>query len=286
MTIFLNGEWMPAQDAQISVFDRGFLFADGVYEVIPVYRGKPFHLQQHFTRLSRSLAAIDLDNPLEENKWFDAIEKLIAENGAGNMSIYLQISRGVSSVPRDHQFPEVFTPTFFMASHPIKPLTDNPDKAAIKAILKDDIRWGRCDIKSVSMLGNAMLRQSAVSSGAQEALLMRNGHMTEGAASNLFIVQNGEIMTPPEGPEILSGITRATVLSLAKEFGIQTHEAPLPANTITQADEVWISSSTKGIAPIIQIDDIPIGNGAPGPVWKKMQHAYMALVTQMTSHDE
>lgn len=278
MTVFLNGEWKPAQAAQISIFDRGFLFADGVYEVIPVYTGKPFHLEGHFKRLLRSLAAIDLDNPLEESEWFNAIEKLIVENGAGDMSIYLQITRGVSSLPRDHEFPEEFTPTFLMASNPIKPLTDNPDKAAIKAILKEDIRWGRCDIKSVSMLGNAMLRQAAVANGAQEALLVRDGHLTEGAASNLFIVQNGKIMTPPESPEILSGITRATVLSLAKELGIQANETPIPAATITQADEVWISSSTKGVAPVIQIDDNPVGKGKPGPVWQQIQRAYMSAV--------
>jgi D-alanine transaminase len=285
MTVYLNGKWMPAEAAQISVFDRGFLFADGIYEVIPVYNGKPFHLAGHFSRLKRSLAAIDLDNPLEENEWLSAIKKLIVENGAGDMSIYLQISRGVSSVPRDHQFPEEFTATYFMASNPIKPLTDNPDKAALKAILQDDIRWGRCDIKSVSMLGNAMLRQAAITHGAQEALLVRDGHMTEGAASNVFMVQNGEIMTPPESPEILSGITRATVLSLAQELGIKTHEAPIPATTITQADEVWISSSTKGVAPITQIDDAPIGNGKPGPVWQQIQSAYIAAVDKMIAND-
>ena len=278
MTVFLNGEWMPAQAAQISIFDRGFLFADGVYEVIPVYKGKTFQLEGHFKRLRRSLAAIDLDNPLEESEWFNAIEKLIVENGAGDMSIYLQITRGVSSLPRDHQFPEEFTPTFLMASNPIKPLTDNPDKAAIKAILKEDIRWGRCDIKSVSMLGNAMLRQAAVANGAQEALLVRDGHLTEGAASNLFIVQNGEVMTPPESPAILSGITRATVLSLAKKSGIQANENPIPVAAITQADEVWISSSTKGVAPVIQIDDNPVGKGKTGPVWQQIQRAYMSAV--------
>ena len=278
MTVFLNGEWMPAQAAQISIFDRGFLFADGVYEVIPVYKGKTFQLEGHFKRLRRSLAAIDLDNPLEESEWFNAIEKLIGKNGAGDMSIYLQITRGVSSLPRDHQFPEEFTPTFLMASNPIKPLTDNPDKAAIKAILKEDIRWGRCDIKSVSMLGNAMLRQAAVANGAQEALLVRDGHLTEGAASNLFIVQNGEVMTPPESPAILSGITRATVLSLAKKLGIQANETPIPAAAIAQADEVWISSSTKGVAPVIQIDNNPVGKGKPGPVWQQIQRAYMFAV--------
>jgi D-alanine transaminase len=283
MTVYLNGEWMPRQEARVSVFDRGFLFADGVYEVIPVYGGRPYHLQGHFKRLSRSLAAIDLPNPLNEIEWSNAIETLIVENGAGDLSIYLQISRGVSSLPRDHAFPEVFTPTVFMATNPLAPLTDNPDKAAITAITQDDIRWGRCDIKSVSMLGNTMLRQAAIAAGAQEALLTRDGHMTEGAASNVFVVQSGEIMTPPESTEILSGITRDAVLSLAQEVGIPIRETRIPVALLQQADEVWVSASTKGVAPVIQIDDWLVGEGKPGPVWKKIQGLYIAAVKKHTA---
>ncbi len=285
MTVYLNGAWMPAQAAQISVFDRGFLFADGVYEVIPVYGGKPFNLEAHLKRLARSLAEIDLGNPIEKHEWPAAIEQLIVKNGAGEMSIYLQITRGVSSLPRDHSFPQEYTPTVFMASNPIEALTDQPKKAALKAILREDIRWGRCDIKSVSLLGNAMLRQAATAHDAQEALLMRNGYMTEGAASNLFIVQKDEILTPPEGPEILSGITRASVLALAKKLKIPAHEVPVPASIIKQADEVWVSSSTKGIRPVTQIDDMPINNSQPGPIWQKIQRAYINTVNEMTAYD-
>lgn len=278
MTVYLNGEWLPREEARVSVFDRGFLFADGVYEVIPVYRGRPFHLAAHLKRLNYSLVAIGLENPLEEIKWLEAVEKLIAENGAGDMSIYLQVSRGVSSLPRDHAFPEDFTPTVFMATQPLAALTDDPGKTGIKAILKDDIRWARCDIKSVSLLGNVMLRQAAVAGGAQEALLMRDGSVTEGAASNVFIVQSGEILTPPEGPGILSGITRNIVLSLAREASISLRETCIPVTLLKQVDEVWISSSTKGVAPVTQIDDRPVGDGRPGPIWRQIQGLYIAAV--------
>jgi D-alanine transaminase len=278
VTVYLNGEWLPREAAKISVFDRGFLFADGVYEVIPVYAGKPVYLDAHLQRLGRSLAAIKLENPLEETEWLRVIEELIAENRAGDLSIYIQISRGVASTPRDHAFSDECVSTVLISTNPIKPLIKDPDKAAIKAVLKDDIRWGRCDIKSVSLLGNVMLRQAAVAEGAQEALLIRDGWVTEGAASNLFMVRDSEVMTPPEGPEILSGITRASVLSLLRGEGIKVREAPISTVMLKQADEVWVSSSTKGVVPVTQVDGLPIGNGKPGPIWQRIQHLYIVAV--------
>jgi len=278
VTVYLNGEWLPREAAKISVFDRGFLFADGVYEVIPVYAGKPVYLDAHLQRLGRSLAAIELENPLEDAEWPRVIKELIAQNGTGDLSIYIQISRGVASTPRDHAFPDECVPTVLMFTNPIKPLVKDPYKAAIKAVLKGDIRWGRCDIKSVSLLGNVMLRQMAVAEGAQEALLIRDGWVTEGAASNVFIAQHGEVMTPPEGPEILSGITRASVLSLLRGEDIEVRETSISTAMLKQADEVWVSSSTKGVAPVTQVNGLPIGDGKPGPIWQRIQHLYIVAV--------
>jgi D-alanine transaminase len=184
----------------------------------------------------------------------------------------------VASTPRDHVFSDEYVSTVLISTNPIKPLIKDPDKAAIKAVLKDDIRWGRCDIKSVSLLGNVMLRQAAVAEGAQEALLIRDGWVTEGAASNLFMVRDSEVMTPPEGPEVLSGITRASVLSLLRGEGIKVREASISTIMLKQADEVWVSSSTKGVVPVTQVDGLPIGNGKPGPIWQLIQHLYIVAV--------
>ncbi|MAT65776.1 MAG: D-amino acid aminotransferase, partial [Gammaproteobacteria bacterium] len=206
-TVFLNGEFLPHDQARVSVMDRGFLFGDGVYEVIPAYGGHLFRLQPHLQRLDNSLQAVRIPNPYTEPQWQGILEELVGENAGTDQSVYLQVTRGVME-RRDHAFPLDLKPTVFAMSNPIP----EPDPAlaehGINAITLDDIRWQSCHIKAITLLPNVLLRQQAVEAGAAEAILLRDGEATEGAASNLFIVHDGMLVTPPKGPLLLPGITR------------------------------------------------------------------------------
>lgn len=273
--VYLNGDFLPANEASISPMDRGFLFADGVYEVIPVYKGKLFRLTAHLERLERSLDATLIKRPHSQSEWKNILEHLVEKNGSGNLTIYLQITRGVVE-KRDHVYPrENLEPTIFITTSPFEnAFLDIDTVKGAKAITKEDIRWKRCDIKSVSLLPNIMMRQEAAEQGAVEALLLNDGLAVEGAASNLFIVKDGTIITPPKGHELLGGITRDLVLELAEQERIQTQEAPISKEALFSADEVWITSSTKEIFPIVQIDEVLLSNSQPGPIWYKMITAY------------
>ena len=274
--VYLNGTFTSKETASISVMDRGFLFADGVYEVIPVYSGQMFRLAEHLDRLQRSLDAIRLDSPFQKDEWDSILQQLVAKNGGGNQAIYLQVTRGIEGI-RDHRFPEKVKPTVFAMSSPItKPTDDNLDKVqGIKTITTKDIRWDRCDIKSISLLPNILLRQQALDAGAQEALLIKNAYLTEGAASNCFIVKNGAILTPPKNELILGGITRDLIIELARENNIECKEVPVSEEMLNTADEIWISSSTKEIVPVIELNNKIVGGGKPGPVWRKMAQYYI-----------
>ncbi|PCJ16529.1 MAG: D-amino acid aminotransferase [Gammaproteobacteria bacterium] len=275
--VYLNGRFIPKQDASISILDRGFLLADGIYEVIPVYAGKVFRLGQHLRRLAQSLQAIHLDNPNDDVIWEQILTELVAKNSQGNLSIYLQVTRGAPEI-RDHQFPTTTVqPTVLAMCTPLSPPTtenlDNPPESC--AITLDDIRWSRCDIKSISLLPNLLLRQQAIEAGAHEALLIRNGEVTEGAASNVFIVKDHTILTPPLSNFLLGGITRDIIIELAKANKIPLKQTTISAHTLSQADEIWVTSSTKEVVPIVKLDDKPVGSGQAGPMWRRMAEIFV-----------
>jgi D-alanine transaminase len=269
--VYLNGEFLPPDQAKVSVFDRGFIFGDGVYEVIPVFGGRLFRLPHHLTRLDASLAAIRLRNPHTPPEWKKIFTRLLAE-GTGDQSIYLQITRGVA--PRDHAFPPNVTPTVFAYAQPLKYSPPEQLLQGVAAVTTADIRWQRCDIKAIALLANALLRQQAIDQGAAEAILVRDGVVTEGAASNIFVVKNGRLVTPPKGPFILPGITRDLVAEIARAKGIPCDELPVKIEMLRSADEVWLTSSTKEILPITRIDGQGVGNGKPGPMHEKMFALY------------
>jgi D-alanine transaminase len=271
-TVFLNGDYLPADEAKVSVFDRGFLLGDGVYEVIPVYNSLPFRMPEHMLRLQRSLDGVRMTNPYSDDEWNEIINRLVEENGGGDQAIYLQVTRGVA--PRDHVFPEGITPTAFVMSNPIKAMPAAYKQEGIKAITVDDIRWSQCDIKAITLLPNSLLRTQAQDAGAQEAILIRDGDMTEGSASNSYAVIDGVIYTAPKDEKVLPGITRDLVLEIAEHAGIPVSETPVSVEQLKQADEIWISSSTREVLPVTRLDGAVVGTGEPGPVWQQVDDLY------------
>lgn len=270
--VYLNGEWLPPEEAKISVLDRGFIFGDGVYEVIPAYGGRLFRLKAHLERLDTSLADIGLRNPLTAGEWRAMLERLVQEGGSDDQSVYLQITRGPA--PRDHAFPKQVRPTVFAYAQPIRYPEPALLRTGVAAITTADIRWQRCDIKTTALLANVLLRQLAAEQDAAEAVLLRDGYLTEGAVSNIFIVRAGVLLTPPKGRFILAGITRDLVLELARAHGISCEEAPISEAQLRGADEVWMSSSTREVLPVTRLDGQPIGDGRPGPLVERMRTLY------------
>lgn len=256
----------------VSVFDRGFLLGDGIYEVIPVYNGRPFRLEGHLQRLQRSLDGVRMANPFTNEDWQSLILQLVDENGGGDQSVYLQVTRGVA--PRDHVFPEGVKPTAFAMSNPMQPVPAAYKQQGVKAITLQDIRWQNCDIKAITLLPNSLLKQQALEAGAQEALLIRDGYLTEGAASNAFVVIDGTIYTAPKDEKVLPGITRDLVLELAAKAGLPYAEQPVSEQQLRQADEIWVSSSTKEVLPVTMLDDQPVGDGVPGAIWQQIDALY------------
>lgn len=272
-TVYLNGQFLPAGEARVSVLDRGFLFGDGVYEVIPVYGGRLFRLGPHLERLDHSLAGIRLDNPLDHEQWRTILNTLVERNGGGDQSIYLQVTRGVAR--RDHAFPANVEPTVFAMSSPLgEPSAEL--RRGVSAVTVEDIRWKHCNIKAITLLPNVLMRQQAIEAGAAEAILLRDGVATEGAASNLFIVRNGEVLTPPKSHLLLPGVTRDLVVELCHEHAIPCRETSLLEEELRAADEIWVSSSTKEVVPVTLLDGVPVGDGRPGPVWQRLIELYQA----------
>ncbi len=270
--VFLNGDFLPAEEAKVSVFDRGFLLGDGIYEVIPAYNGHSFLLSGHLARLQQSLDGIFLENPHSIEEWVTIIEQLILMNGGGDQSIYLQVTRGVA--PRDHVFPENVEPTVFLMSTPLKPVPAEWKQQGIKAITVEDIRWQNCNIKAISLLPNSLLKQQAKEAGAQEALLIKDDYLTEGAASNAYAVINGTIYTAPKDEKVLPGITRDLVLALAQQASLTVMEMPVSFERLQEADEIWVSSSTKEVLAVTELDGQPVNDGKPGPIWKQIDALY------------
>jgi D-alanine transaminase len=270
--VYLNGEFLPPDEAKISVFDRGFIFGDGVYEVIPAYGRRLFRLTPHMDRLDRSLAAIGIANPLSRPQWQAMLERLLAENPGDDQYLYVQITRGVA--PRDHAYPDGVRPTVFAYAQALSPPDAELVENGIAVVTAADIRWQRCDIKAIALLANVMSRQQALEQGVTEAILVRNGRVTEGAASNIFAVLDGVLRTPPKGRQILPGITRDLVVELAHQHGIACEETDFSEAELLAAGEVWLTSSTKEILPITRINDQAIGDGHPGELFARMYRIY------------
>lgn len=270
--VYLNGDFIPDDKACIPVLDRGFIFGDGVYEVIPVYGAKTFRLREHLQRLQNSLDNIRLPNPHTLDQWQNIIDTLVEKNNGGDLSLYLQVTRGVAQ--RDHAIPESVTPTVFCMCNPIFPVSDQIRRQGVAAITVEDIRWQYCHIKAIALLPNILLRQQAIDSGAMEAILIRDGKVTEGAASNIFAVINGTLCTPAKGPQLLPGITRDLVMELAHDHNMSCEEREIDASELVQAQEIWLTSSTKEILPVTKLDDEPVGSGKPGAMWTQMIELY------------
>jgi D-alanine transaminase len=272
-TVFLNGEFMPIDEAKVPVLDRGFIFGDGVYEVVPVYSKVPFRLEEHLVRLERSLAAVGIRNPYTREQWRGFISGIVERQPFEDQAVYFQVTRGVAK--RDHAFPKIATePTVFMMSNPLvappSPLVEN----GASAITARDNRWLRCDIKSISLIGNVLLRELSAEADAAETILFRDGKLTEASSSNVFVVKGGAIQSPPKTELILPGITYDVVVELAR-----ANQLPLEFRAITEAevrsaDELWVTSSSKEVLAIVQLDGKPVGDGKPGPVFRRMFKLY------------
>lgn len=271
---FLNGEWMNPEDARVSVFDRGFMFGDGIYEVMAVYESEVFTLEQHLTRLQRSLDAIRLDSPHTREEWRSIIEQAVERGKENPAYLYLQVTRGVAA-PRNHVYPETVTPTVLLTlMH--APVLERKDVKPIRVTTKEDFRWGRGDIKVISLIANGLLKNEAIAEGYDDAILIRDGHVTESTAANVFIVSNGTIVTPPKSNYLLHGITRDHVVMLAREAKLTLEERSITRDELLAADEVWVTSTGQEVWPVGEVDDQIIGNGSAGVVWQSVDDLFQA----------
>lgn len=271
-TVYLNGEMMPLSEARIPVLDRGFIFGDGIYEVIPAYAGKPFRARQHMARLSRSLDAIGIQNPHTEHDWLHLVAQLLAAHPEQNQMVYLQVTRGVAK--RGHAFPKDCTPTVFMMSNPLAEVPDDLRRTGVACVTMEDKRWLHCDIKSISLLGNVLAAQYAAEHNAIESIQFRDGLLTEGSSSNIWIVKNQHLYAPPKSHLLLEGIRYGLIEEICAAAGIPFTARAITRNEIFIADEVLMSSATKEVLAVTKIDDQTIGNGLPGPIYQTLYEAY------------
>lgn len=272
-TVFLNGRFLPLEEARVPVLDRGFIFGDGVYELVPAYARVPFRLDEHLARLERSLEAVRIRNPYRREAWRDLVAQLIERQPYDDQGVYLQVTRGVAK--RDHAFPkEDVAPTVFMMANPLVAPPAALVEAGAAAVTAEDWRWLRCDVKSISLIANCLLRQLSAEVGAVETILFRDGRLTEASASNVFIVRDGTILAPPKSNLILPGITYDVVVELARADGIPVQLRDIAREEVFAADEVWVTSSSREVLAIVSLDGRPVGNGRPGPMFRRMYRLY------------
>ena len=278
---YLNGEYGSLRDAKVSVLDRGFIFGDGIYEVVPAYAGKLFRFDEHMARLSRNLGKLRIANPHSSDDWLERCRKLIAAlsvQGAGAIDqlVYIQVTRGVA--PRDHVMPADMRPTVFMMCSPMKPPTAEQRHHGVVCVTARDFRWERGDIKSISLLGNVLARQISADHGATETILFRDGFLTEAAACNVWVVQEGAVLGPPKSEHVLEGIRYELIRELCEEVGIAFNLRPIAEADVFAADELMLSSATKEVLAVTTLDGQPVGHGAlhgkPGPVYARLHEAY------------
>ena len=277
---YLNGEYTPLDQARVSVLDRGFVFGDGIYEVVPVYGQRLFRFAEHMARLERGLAKIRIANPHTREQWLERCRKLVAaladQKSATDQLVYIQVTRGVA--PRDHVMPEGLTPTVFMMANPMKPPSPEQRHHGVSCVTARDFRWERGDIKSISLLGNVLARQLSADHDALETIMFRDGWLTEAAASNVWIAHEGALLGPPKSEHVLEGIRVDLLRELCDEVGIAYNLRPIAETDVRSADEVMLSSATKELLPVTRIDGEPVGHGAlrgkPGPVYARLHEAY------------
>jgi D-alanine transaminase len=270
--VYLNGSFVPMDEARVPVLDRGFIFGDGVYEVVPVYGRHPFRIAEHLRRLQYSLDQIKLRNPYSEQEWTRLILELVARCPHDDQSLYLQVTRGVAK--RDHLFPKDAVPTVFMMTNRLSTPTPEMVARGVPAITAVDNRWLRCDIKSTALLGNVLMRQLAAEAGANEAIMLRDGQLTEGSASNVFVVVRGVIVSPPKSNLILPGTTYDVVLELAQQAGMPVEVRQVSEAELRAADEIWVTSATREVLAVTALDGKPVGTGAPGAVFRRMHQLF------------
>lgn len=276
----LNGVVMPLGEARISPLDRGFLYGDGVYEVTPVYGGRPFRHREHLARLTRSLEEIRLRNPHEAAGWDALYEELIGRNGGGDQYLYLQVSRGAEYGRNHAPLPDI-APTVFAFCAPLPTPDPKVFERGIRCITAADTRWARCDIKSVSLLANVLLRQQAIDAGAAETILIRDGLLTEASSSAVHVVVDGVLIAPPNSPRILPGTTRAMIEELAAAANVPMQTREITEPELRGADEIWLTAAIRGLAPVTRLDDRLVGSGAPGPVWRRLHEEFKALIARL-----
>jgi D-alanine transaminase len=281
--VYLNGEFLPLDQARVPVMDRGFLFGDGVYEVIPVYSRHAFRLAEHLRRLQGSLDGMRLANPHTNTEWTALIERVIAEGETDDQSVYIQVTRGPMAV-RNHAFPKTITPTVFIMGEALHTPPDSQREQGIAAVSAADFRWLRCDLKVTSLLANCLLRQMAIEAGCIETLLFRDGYLSEGAASNIFMVKDGLLLAPPKNHLMLAGITYDVVLEIAAAHGLAHEVRDIREEEVREADELWMTSSTKEVLPIVSLDGKPVGAGRPGPAFARMYGWYQDFKRDVMRH--
>ncbi len=270
---YLNGEYTAVKDAKISVLDRGFIFGDGVYEVVPVYAGKPFRFEQHMARLERSLGELRIANPLTRGEWLTIARQLVASHApAGDQLVYIQITRGVA--PRDHVMVQGLTPTVFVMVSTLKPPSEAQRTQGVACITADDFRWEKAHIKSVSLLGAVFARQMSFDVGAAETIMFRGGFLSEAASSNVWVVKNGVVAGPPKDNLVLEGIRYGLIESLCRDAGIAFELRRVSREEVLAADELLLSSATKEILAVTTLDGRPVGNGRPGPIYQRLHAGY------------
>jgi len=272
--VYLNGAMTPLSEARIPVLDRGFIFGDGVYEVIPIYGRKMFRSGQHMARLFRSLAAIGIPNPHDKEQWLALIGQVVAAYPADDQLAYLQVTRGVAK--RGHAFPKDITPTVFIMTSQLSLATEEVRAKGVACVSMEDLRWLHCEIKSISLLGNVLAAQNAAENEATESIQFRNGFLTEASASNVWIVKDGKLMGPPKDNLILEGIRYGLIEELCESGSIPIEARRITRDEVFAADEVLLSSATKEVLPVVTIDGKTIGSGRPGPVYHRLYQAYQA----------
>lgn len=270
--VYLNGELTPLSEARIPVLDRGFIFGDGVYDVMPMYARKLFRAKQHIARLFRSMKAIGISNPHSEQEWMDLISKVSAAHSADDQLVYIQVTRGVAK--RAHAFPKDVTPTVFIMTNPLTLPTEEARENGVACVSMEDRRWLRCEIKSVSLLGNVLAAQYAAENNVAEAIQFRDGFLTEASASNVWIVKNNKLLAPPKDNLILEGIRYGLLEELCAAHNLPLEVRRLPREEVFGADEVILSSASKEILSVASIDGQTIGSGKPGPMYRKLYAAY------------
>jgi D-alanine transaminase len=270
--VYLNGEFVPLADAKISVLDRGFIYGDGVYEVVPVYNRKPFRMPQHLARLRRTLDGVGMAHPMSDAQWVDTLQALIARHPFADQAVYLQVTRGVAK--RDHAFPKGVAPTVFMMSNPLTLPTREQVERGVAVVTAIDNRWHRCDLKTTSLIGNVLMRQFAVEANAADTVMFRDGYLTEASASNVLAVIKGTVVAPPKDHAILPGVTYDATFECTRAAGVPLDIRPVTRTEALSADELWLSSSSKEVLAITTVDGKPFGGGVPGPVFRKVHAAF------------